>query len=95
MRRLIQYAAILGTFILCICFIFYIVKSDMYLATVLSDYDGAMTDEVLVSDKGEKVFHTHSNCQDLRVYYISLEAKDAIQLGYEPCEKCCELKDED
>lgn len=84
-------------FIIYIIFLFlgvaYIADQDPYLAYKFSDYGGRYDDTVYVSDQGEKVFHSYSECEELRKYYISMEAKDAILIGYEPCWECCTIKE--
>ncbi|MBP3620807.1 MAG: hypothetical protein J6J16_03485 [Lachnospiraceae bacterium] len=84
-------------FVIYIIFLFvgvtYIALQDPYLAYKFSDYGGRYDDTVYVSDQGEKVFHSYSECEELRKYYISMEAKDAILIGYEPCWECCTIKE--
>lgn len=72
----------------------YVANQDPYLAYKFSDYGGRYDDTVYVSDQGEKVFHSHRDCEELRKYYISMEAKDAILIGYEPCFECCAIEEE-
>lgn len=87
------YRGILIIYLIFLIFgVIYVACQDPYLAYKFSDYGGRYDDKVYVSDQGEKVFHSYSECEELRKYYISMEAKDAILIGYEPCWKCCTIE---
>lgn len=93
MKNWLYYALFVVFAILLACGVVFVAKQDAYLCYAFSDFSGRYDEIVYISDRGEKVFHEDSKCRELRKYYISIEAKDALLIGYEPCLECCKCKE--